>query len=172
MRSTGSAAELEHRRFLAVRRLGEGYSTQEVADFLGVDVRSVQRWMDVFRQDGWSGLKARSACGRPRKLDGTQEKIVLRWLDEKPTDLGFATDLWTCRRLVQLIREEWGIRLNPQYLSRWLRTRGFTPQKPQRVPRERDPEVIADWLANDWPRIKKKRSNETPTSFCSMKAGC
>ena len=31
-----------------------------------------------------------------------------------------------------------------------------TPQKPQRVPRERDPEAIAAWLESDWPRIKKK----------------
>jgi hypothetical protein len=69
---------------------------------------------------------------------------------------GFSTELWTARRLVQLIEEEFGIRFNPRSLSAWLRDRGFTPQKPERVPRERDPGAIAAWLASDWPRIKKK----------------
>jgi len=45
---------------------------------------------------------------------------VLRWLEDKPTDFGFDTELWTCRRLAQLIREEWDIELHPRYLPRWL----------------------------------------------------
>jgi hypothetical protein len=45
---------------------------------------------------------------------------------------------------------------HPNYLSTWLRQRGYTPQKPRRVPREQDDEAIARWLAEDWPRIKQK----------------
>ena len=157
MRNVGQPAELEHRRCLAIRRLLDGYSVQEVAEFLGVEPRSVRRWWQVFSRHGWQGLAARSGAGRPRKLDPTQEKIVLRWLQESPTAFGFATELWTCPRLSRLIRKEWGIRFHPGYLPTWLRQRGFTLQRPERVPRERDPETIAHWLATDWPRIKKKR---------------
>ena len=49
---------------------------------------------------------------------------------------GFDTELWTCRRLGQLIGEEWDVHMNVRYLAQWLRQRGFTPQKPQRIPRE------------------------------------
>ena len=150
----------------------EGYTTEEVADFLGVDRRSVQRWWTAFATRGWDGLAALPVAGRPSKLTPTQEKIVLRWLRDSPTAFGFATELWTCKRLGQLIGEEWGIRLHPHALSKWLRARGYTPQKPQRVPRERDPEVIAQWLARDWPRVKKKRCVSERTSFSSTKAGC
>ena len=52
----------------------------------------------------------------------------------EPRHHGFETELWTAARLGQLIREEFGIRLNSRYLSAWLRDRGFTPQKPQRCP--------------------------------------
>jgi len=165
MRSEGLPAELKHRRFLAIRRLLEGDSAEQVADFLEVDPRSVRRWMQVFRQRGWEGLEAHEVPGRPRKLTPTQEKIVVRWLQDSPTQFGFATELWTCPRLTQLIWEEWRVRLHPGYMPRWLRQRGFTLQKPQRVPRERDPEAIARWLATDWPRIKKKRCATRPTSF-------
>jgi transposase len=164
MRDKGTPTELEHRRFLAVQRVLEGYSSEEVADFFGVDPRSVRRWVAAFRCEGGAGLRARPAVGRPPKLTGTQEKIIRRWLADKPTEHGFPTDLWTGPRLAHLIRQEFGIVLNPKYLSVWLRHRGFTPQRPQRVPRQRDPEAIAAWLESDWPRIKKRPGGRGRTS--------
>jgi len=156
MRTEGSPTELENRRRLAVQRVLEGYSTQEVSDFLGVDASSVRRWVAAFRSRGAEGLVARPAVGRPPKLTLTQEKIVRRWLHDSPSEHGFDTELWTASRLARLIHEEFGVLLNPRYLSAWLRDRGFTPQKPGRVPRERDPEAIAAWLESDWPRIKER----------------
>jgi len=97
-------------------------------------------------------------------LTHTQEKIVRRWLADKPTEHGFATDLWSGPRVAHMIRREFGVEVNPKYLTVWLRRRGFTPQMPRRVPRQRDPEVIAAWLASDWPRIKKKLGGSVPTS--------
>ena len=155
MRTIGSPADLERRRLLAVQRVEEGYSPAEVADFLGIDPSSVRRWLAAFRQDGAAGLAARPAPGRPPKLTPTQEKVVRRWLQDSPTAFGFATELWTGPRLAQLIKQELGVALHPRYLCDWLRTRGFTPQKPRRRPRERDDQAIATWLTQDWPRIKK-----------------
>lgn len=165
MRTKGAPDELEHRRRLAVQRVLDGYSTQEVADFLGVDSSSVRRWLAAFRCHGVQGLVARTVPGRPSKLTLTQEKIALRWLTDSPLEHGFTTELWTASRLGKLIQEAFGVRLNPRYLSAWLRDRGFTPQRPQRVPRERDPKAIAEWLASDWPRIKKKPGGKRPTSL-------
>jgi transposase len=163
MRSLGTPQELERRRWLAVQRLREGYGTEEVADFLGIDPRSVRRWWAAFRA-GPTTLAARPAPARPPKLTGTQEKVIRRWLAESPTAFGFATELWTARRLACLIEDEFGTRFNPRYLSAWLRARRFTPQKPQRVPRERDEAALAAWLAHDWARIKKGRAGGAPTS--------
>jgi transposase len=155
---------LEYRRRLAIQRITDGYSTQEVADVLGVDPSTVRRWSAAFRDQGEAGLVVKPVTGRPSKLSLTQEKIALRWLTESPTHHGFETVLWTAARLGQLSREEFGVGLNPRYLSTWLRERGFTPQKPERVPRERDPETIAAWLGSDWPRIKKRPGGRACTS--------
>jgi transposase len=162
---------LEHRRLLAVRRILDGCCAEEVADFLEVDARTVRRWRAAFLRDGWAGLGARAVPGRPTKLTRTQEKIVLRWLDDPPTAFGFATELWTAARVAELVRQEWGIDLNPRYLPDWLRRRGFSPQKPERVPHERDEAAIAGWLRDDWPRIKKTRPPAGRASFSSTKAG-
>jgi transposase len=164
MRTKGSPEELEHRRQLAVRRYLDGYSADEIAEFLDVAPRTVWRWLAAFREKGPGGLSARPVTGRPPKLTTTQEKIVRRWLTENPTTHGFTTELWTGPRLSQLIQQEFGIGLNPRYLCTWMRARGFTPQKPQRVAREGDPEEVAAWLKTQWPRIKKKPDARGPTS--------
>jgi transposase len=141
-----------------VQRVLDGFECEEVAEFLGVDTTSVRRWVRAFRRHGWSGLKAVAAAGRPGRLGRTQEKVVRRWLSEPASAFGFATELWTAARVGELIRQEWGVAFNPRYLPRWLKARGFSCQKPERVPRERDDEVIAAWVAEDWQRIKKKRT--------------
>ena len=156
MRTIGSPAELERRRRLAVQRVVEGYSTVEVADFLGVDPSSVRRWLAACRQHGAAGLAARPTPGRPPKLTTTQEKIVRRWLADNPIDHGFPTALWTAKHLALLIDQEWGISLHPHHLATWLRQRGYTPQLPRRVAREANDREIARWLAEDWPRIQRK----------------
>src|SRR4051812_39103438 len=108
MRSIGSASELEHRRQLAARRVREGDDPADVAEFLGVDLRTVRRWVAAFRAHGARGLAARPVPGRPPKLTRTQEKVVRRWLADDPTRLGFPTELWTGGRLARPIEGEWG----------------------------------------------------------------
>src|SRR5260370_1868803 len=106
MRNTGSPAELEHRRRLAVQPVLDGFSSEEVADFLGVDVSSVRRWVRVFRRHGWSGLVAEAPCGRPGKLTRTQETIVLRWLSDPATGFGFATQLSMAAPISETLRHQ------------------------------------------------------------------
>jgi transposase len=165
MRTPGTPTELEHRRRLAVARHEEGYEVEEIATFLGVAPRSVWRWIAAHQSGGAAGLRARPVPGRPPKLARAQEKVVARWLQEQPTAFGFATDLWTAGRLAELIADQFGVSMSPNYLCAWLRRRGYSPQKPQRVPRERDPEAIAGWHAADWRRIKKVSGAGTRSWF-------
>ena len=81
-------AELrEYLRRLAVSRLYDGYDATEVAEFLGVSVRSVQRWFRASRLLGESALAGRPHPGRPPKLDGAQAATVLKWLSGNPCDV-------------------------------------------------------------------------------------
>ena len=126
MRSQGSAPELERRRELAVARVKAGYSQQEVAAFLGVHRSTVSRWVCAARDGGTKALKAKPTPGRPRKLTARQEKTVLGWVAKLPTHFGFATDLWTSRRVATLIEQRLGVRFNSNYLVEWLRAREHT----------------------------------------------
>jgi transposase len=161
VRPRGSPAELEHRRKLAVQRLLEGYTTDEVAEFLGIDPSSVRRWRSQYRAGRWAALAARVGAGRPPRLSCTQEKIVRRWLKDPATEHGFTTDLWSGSRLAKVIGQEFGVTFHPDYLGVWLRQRGYTPQRPQRKAREGNAQEIIRWVERDWPRIKKKRLAST-----------
>jgi transposase len=164
MRSKGTAAELEARRLTAVRRVDGGWAQKDVAAFLGVHPVTVAKWMARHRADKDNGLKAKPTPGRPRLLTDEQEQQVLGWLNESPTRHGFRTDLWTARRVAELIHTKFGVRFHPSYLREWLAKRNYTPQKPARRARQRNQEAIDRWVAEDWPRIQKRRGRNTPTS--------
>jgi transposase len=140
---------------LAVARLLDGYAPQEVADFLGVEVRSVYRWLAAYRQSGEAGLAALSGRGRPSKLTADQTEEVLSWLGRDPQEFGFPTPRWTAPRLALVVEGAFGVRFHPGYLNAWLQAHGISPQIPSRVARERDPQAIDQWVGRTWPAIKK-----------------
>lgn len=156
MTYTRTAQELENRRRLAVDRVNAGYSQTQVAHILNVSPRSVRRWIYAFREGGDDALKALPRLGPPCKLTPEQTETVLGWFRQSPKDFGFPTELWTARRVAQLIRQQFAVSMNHRYLNAWLTERGITPQKPQAQARERDQAEIERWLREDWPRIQKK----------------
>src|ERR1700716_3413791 len=130
MRSKGSASELEALRLRAVQAVLNGQSQSLVARTLSVHPVTVAKWMARHRADGAAGLAAKPTLGRPRYLTPKQDQQVRQWLTQKPTVHGFPTDLWTARRVAELIRRKFDIQFHPHYLRAWLTQRGYSPQRP------------------------------------------
>lgn len=151
-----TAVIAEQVRMLALLRLAQGWTQEEVAEFLGVHQRTVRRWRLRVRQEGEAGLSNRPRSGRPPKLSAAQTEQVLCWVEANPRDFDFITQRWTAPRLAAVIQERFGVQLNHRYLNQWLVRHGVSPQIPQRRPRERDPLLIDAWMRHQWPRIKKK----------------
>lgn len=166
MRSQGSAQELERRRRLAVQRVLEGRPAAEVARFLDVHERTVRRWFKSYESQGEQGLAAKPQPGPRPKLTEQQEAEILCWFSRNPTEVefGFPTELWTGVRVAQLIEQRMSVKMNPNYLIKWLRDRGITSQMVRRRPRGHNPQEMQRWLREEWPRILKKRPNMRPTS--------
>ena len=74
-----------------------------MAAFLGVHPVTVAKWV---ARPGRRGRRpgGQAHPGRPPFLTAGQEKQVLGWLADPPTKHGFRTDLWTARRVAELIR--------------------------------------------------------------------
>lgn len=158
------AAQAERRR-TAVRKVVDGRSCVDVADFLGLHVETVRRWVRAHKAGGDDALAGTPHPGRKPFLTPDQEAEALAWLARKPTDFGFRTDLWTAARVAQLIRDKFGVAYHPNYLREWLTKRRQTPQKPARRAKQRQPAVLESWLKDDYPALQKKVIPTTPTSF-------
>lgn len=143
----------------AAELLARGMKPSDVARAVGSSPSSVTRWKEVVRKHGVEGLKAKPASGRPPFLSAGQKRKLLKILLRGPLASGFPTDLWTCRRVAQVIQRHFGVSYNPNYVWYVLRSLGWSPQKPQRQARERDEEAIRRWRREDWPRIKQSPQN-------------
>lgn len=157
MRPPGSAQQLERRRLRAIALLAEGLAPVEVARRLGIDRRSVRRWRASHDRGGRRALAAKPAPGRPPKLEARAHRQLERVLLEGACACGYPTDLWTCPRVAEVIRRQFGVRYHVDHIGRLLHALGWSPQKPERRARERDEAAIQRWVRVTWPRIKKKR---------------
>jgi transposase len=74
---------------------------------------------------------------------------------------GFRGEVWTCERVAQVIRKEFGVSYHPAHVSRLLKALRQSLQKPKRRAEQRDEEAIDDWKDKKWPSLKKGRSRRT-----------
>ena len=157
MRTKGTPAELEARRLRAAELLGQGKGTSEVARLVGVTSSCVSKWKKTLRKRGTRGLKAKPLPGRKPRLDAAQKRRLVAAIKKGAVAAGYDTDLWTCRRVRDLIGKTEGVWYDFNHEGRILHALGFSVQKPEARARERDEKVIGRWRERDWPRIKKKR---------------
>ena len=173
MRPKGSAVELEARRRQAVALLQDGKSNTEVARLVGADLSSVKRWKRAVAAGGLTVLAAKPNRGRSPKLSPAQRQELAAIVRAGPLASGFRTDLWTCRRVAEVIRQRFGVVYHPDHVGRVLHALGFTQQKPQRRASERDEAAIERWRKRAWPRIKKRdASDKLPSCSLMKRASC
>lgn len=163
MRPRGSSELLTHRRVTAVHRvIIDGEPIGEVAEQVGVHRNTLGNWVKIARDGGEAALQVRTPPGRPARLDAKRVADIVRHVLKGPKACGFPTDLWTLPRIAMLIEQRHGIRYDPDHLSRLMGQWNISWQKPRKQPVERDQAVIDQWIATEWPRIKKKSARSRP----------
>ena len=158
MRPHGSAEELERRRRRAIALLEAGHRQSEVARRVNAHPTSVKRWWEAYQKDGEEGLAPKPVPGRPSRLTARQRKLLVNRLLKGAKANGFSTDLWTCPRIAEVIERHYGVRYHVDHIPRLMASLGWSCQKPEKRAIERDEARIAQWVKNDWPRIKKRRT--------------
>lgn len=163
MRPSGTPEQLETRRRRAIAQVKTGHTLSAVARQLSASVSSVCRWWQAYQRDGPRGLRPKPTPGRPSRLSDTQKRKLVSLLGQGPLRAGYRTDLWTLRRVADLIRRQFDVRYHPAHVWKLLRGLGWSCQKPERRAVERDEAAIARWKRTAWPRIKKRRSPGRPS---------
>ena len=146
---------LESRRRRAAALFRGGLSQADVARALEVSRQSVSRWYEQWRQGGEPALKQAPRAGRPALLSGAQLRAVEKALLKGAVAFGYPNELWTLRRVAEVIEIKTGVRYHEGHVWRVLRGLGWTRQKPARRAVERDQEKIETWVKERWPELKK-----------------
>ncbi len=148
---------IEARRIAGARMLKRKVPQAEVARELGVSRQAVSVWARQLAEvNGAVGKLEAKPLGRPKRLDAAQREVLSRLLVAGALQAGFATELWTVKRVRSAIEREFGVAYSQSGCWELLRNLGFSPQKPDKRATQRDEQAILRWKRQTWPGLRKK----------------
>lgn len=149
--------EATRKRVRAGRLMLSGKTPAEAAKAVGVARQTAYTWKARLDEGGIDALRA-MATGRPAQLDAKQIDALRTGILQGPLAHGFGTELWTLKRVRELIERLYGVRFSEVHVWRLLGAMGFSSQKPDRRALERDEAAVLTWKRKTWPALKKSVS--------------
>ena len=148
----------------AISLIQSGEKKKEVALIFGVRPSTVSDWVKAFREKGMQGLQDTKRGVKPedRKLLSSQQEIEIQEmiLDTMPDQLKLPYALWTRKAVKELIERELDIDIALTTTGYYLRSWGYSPQKPKKKAYEQNPKAVQKWLDEEYPAIKEKARQE------------
>ena len=154
----------EGRRRRAWELKEQGWKQQDIAAALGVTSGAVSQWLKRAREHGVEALRRHPAPGRQPRLTPEQLTRLPALLERGPEAYGFRGQVWTCKRVAEVIRRTFGVAYHPAHVSRLLHAVRHSVQRPVARATQRDAAAIAAWWRERWPALQKKRPQKTVPS--------
>src|SRR5713226_5076327 len=98
----------------------EGHSQARVARQLGVSRQASSRWYHDWKRGGQAALRGAGRTGRPRKLSREELRQLEAHLIAGAQAAGYATDLWTLRRMADLVERKFRVRYHRGHVWKLL----------------------------------------------------
>jgi len=135
--------------------VANGFTITDVVMAYDTTRSTIHRWLARFYEEGDCGLIRRAVPGRPRKLMEVDSPCLKKIVLSPASEFGFETDVWTTRRLLQMIRSNYGVLISKQTMMRRLHEAGLTYQKPERQYFELSEEGRKEWRRKELPKIRR-----------------
>jgi len=136
------------------------WAQRNIAEALGVSRPSVSRWLAAAAEGGPNRLRSRLHPGRAGKLLPGQRELIADFLWHGAEAYGFRGEVWTCDRVRQVIKEEFGVDYHKHHVARILQEIGWTPQVPITRAIQRNEEEIQCWRERVWPELERRARRE------------
>ncbi|NBS17432.1 MAG: IS630 family transposase [Gammaproteobacteria bacterium] len=163
---------LQVMRQQAVKAVRNGETATSVAAAMGVNIRTVFRWLADFAEGGQNALLAKPIPGRPPILDADQLQWIAKTVkDHTPQQMRFEFALWTLSLVGEVIYQKFGKRLSAGSLSRVMRILGYTPQKPKYLAWQQDPILVETWRTEIFPAVKAEAKETGAVIYFADEAG-
>ena len=126
-------------RLHGVLLISKGMSCYQTGELLGHDSTTVQRWVNDFNKNGFSGLLDKDRPGRPASLNERQWEKLGKDLRKQPKTFGYFQNLWDGKLLAYHLKSQYGIEVGVRQCQRIFHKFGFRRRKPRPVIAQADP---------------------------------
>jgi transposase len=147
---------LEGRRRRAWELKQQRWKQQDIATALGVTKGAVSQWMRQAREGGVEALRRHPPPGPTTKLTAEQLAQLPSLLAPGAEAYGYRGDVWSTKRVAEVIWRTFGVSSHPAHVSRLLRSVRLSVQQPVERATQRNEQAIAAWSDEQWPALKKK----------------
>ena len=151
-------------RLRAINLIKSGEKQKVVATIFGVRTNTVSAWVKAYKLEGVKGLKdkTRGVKSEDKNLltAKIEKKIQKMITDTMPDQLKLPYALWTRKAVKELVEREFGIILAISTMGDYLRSWGFSPQKPKKRAYEQCSKKVQLWLDQEYPAIKERAKKE------------
>jgi len=132
-----------------------GQSVESVAVAFGVHRSNIYRWLNRHHKTKSLERIRNPKSGRQAKIAGKDTRKLLSLLMKPATQFGFDTELWTTRRIIQVLKKKEGIEVSRMALHRTLKKCRQSYKKPETRYYEADEGQQEKWKSQTVPQIKE-----------------
>lgn len=137
----------------AVQAVLNGMAIVDVATAYQTDRSTIHRWLTRFQKQGDQGLQRAPVAGRPRVLSSLRVRDWRRIVLKPASQFGFDSDLWTSRRVRQVVQRLYHEAVSTRTIRRRLTEAGLSYQKPERQYFQINEKERKRWLREEVPAI-------------------
>ena len=128
------------RRYLAILKLYEGKTTQQVAEELFVTPQIVRKWIHRWNERGPDNLVALPQSGRPPFLSKEEQAELIQDILKSPRELGYDYSNWMLKIIAEHIKRKYGVEMTLTGIWKLLKRHKMTRLVARPLPAKADPQ--------------------------------
>jgi transposase len=146
---------------------------KDASDLFGITERAINKIWGIYKRIGKRGIRGKKrGVQTGKKINGEQAYLLRQLIKEKlPDQLKLPYGLWTREAVQRLISEKFDIELSRWQVGRYLKSWGYSPQKPISKAFEQKPEKVQAWLEQEYPALQKKAKKEKAIIYFGDETG-
>lgn len=121
----------QYRRFLAILQKSNGRTFKDISKEHIVNIRSVQRWVFAYLENGTMGLEIKKTGISQSRITDENKEIILSVLFNDPHLFGYVRNTWSLRSLAKCLTEELDIPISFKHLQRILKDMDIKCKRPK-----------------------------------------
>lgn len=120
-------------RLLAIKFLAEGKTRKEVSQLLNCTYKTLTSWIDKYLEGGLEKLTQSIKHQVRERMNWSQKQQFKQMLlQQTPIDYGIDRNLWTAKIMIQVIDQQWNVKLKDSRIYEIIGELNLSYQKAHR----------------------------------------